>query len=94
MSKKNKNKQLQGEPMEEVLEEEVVEAQEESAPEEVPAPAADLVEFDSWWALRSPKIPRHHYKEIIKADMKARGMQKLATLAQYDEALAKYGIKL
>lgn len=95
MSKK-KNKQNQmGVIMEDSVEQSVEEVEQVETPAEVvEQPADDLVEFDSWWALRAPKIPRQHYKEIVKADMKARGVQRLSTIAQYDEALLKYGIKL
>ena len=63
MSSKNKYKNKQNQ-VEEVSQskdviEEVVKVEEEKVP---------VVEFDSWWALRSPQIPRHHHKEIIKAD--------------------------
>ena len=53
-----------------------------------------LVEFDAWFASRKSKIDGHHYKEIIMADMKARGVAMLNTMKAFDEALAKYGIKL
>lgn len=52
------------------------------------------VEFDGWWALRSGVIPAVHKKEIIKADFKGRKVPMVATIAEFDEALKKYGVKL
>lgn len=52
------------------------------------------VDFDGWYGARAPKIPKHHYKEIIKADFKARKIRAMATMAEFDEALRMYGIKL
>lgn len=53
-----------------------------------------LVDFDAWFSSRSKQIAGHHYKEIIMADMKARGVAMMNSMAKFDEALAKYGIKL
>jgi hypothetical protein len=52
------------------------------------------VDFDAWFALRKNKIPAHHHKEIIKADFKGRGLGQLETMANFDAALKKYGLKL
>lgn len=54
----------------------------------------ELLEFDAWYAQREELIPVHHYKEILKADFQARKMAAMSTMAQWDEALKKYGIKL
>lgn len=54
----------------------------------------EKVEFASWYALRSSKIPAHHYEEILRADFKSRKIKDMATLAEFDEALKAYGIKL
>lgn len=54
----------------------------------------ELVDFDAWFASRAARIDTHHYKEIIMADMKARGVAMQNSLAKFDEALGKYGIKL
>jgi hypothetical protein len=54
----------------------------------------ELVDFDAWFAARAARIPLHHYKEIILADMKARGVAMMNEMHKFDEALAKYGIKL
>jgi hypothetical protein len=53
-----------------------------------------LVDFDGWYALRRHQIPAQHHKEIIKADFKGRKIPVMGTIAQFDEALAKYGIKV
>jgi hypothetical protein len=57
-------------------------------------PAEDKVSFDLWYGARSKRIPSHHYKEILKADFKARMVPTLATMAEFDAALSKYGVKL
>lgn len=57
-------------------------------------PGEPRLEFDSWWAMRFDKIPAHHYKEIVKADMRARGLGHSESATTFDKALAKYGISL
>ena len=52
------------------------------------------VDFDVWYGVRSKHIPSIHYKEILKADFKGRKVPTKATMAVFDEALKKYGIKL
>jgi hypothetical protein len=52
------------------------------------------VSFDSWFFQRKDKIPKHHMKEVIFADFTARGLDKEATVEQYDKALRLYGIKI
>lgn len=52
------------------------------------------VSFESWFKKRKSQIPAVHKKEIIVADMKARGIGKEATMAEFDAALEKYGVKL
>lgn len=52
------------------------------------------VDFDAWYAMRANAIPRHHHKEIIKADFKARGLGQCESLNNFDDALRKYGVKL
>jgi len=54
----------------------------------------EQIDFASWYALRSSKIPAHHYEEILRADFKSRKIKDMATLAEFDEALKAYGIKL
>ena len=58
------------------------------------APAEEQYEFDAWYALREKKIPKHHYKEIIKADFKDRGLGAREGIKTFDAALEKYGLKL
>lgn len=64
--------------------------------EEAQEPQVEVskVDFDAWFAVRSPRIPKHHHKEIIKADFSARGIEQSESLEVFDEALRKYGIKL
>lgn len=95
MSRKNKNKQASVEnldttesaPVQEI-EVSLEEAQIEQEPVE------QLVDFDGWYALRRHQIPAQHHKEIIKADFKGRKVPVMGTITQFDEALAKYGIKV
>jgi hypothetical protein len=69
----------------------VTDSQEELAqPESQP----EKMEFDAWWASRSKSIPSIHHKEIVKADIMARGLSEEETAEDYDIALAKYGIKI
>jgi len=70
----------------------------EAAPEEVVdvAPEAEepKMQFDGWYALRSSVIPAIHKKEILKADFKGRKVSMVSTMAEFDEALKKYGVAL
>lgn len=68
----------------------------EVAAEEQPRKKADApkVQFDAWWAARASQIPAIHKKEIIRADMKGRKVPMVATMAEFDEALKKYGVML
>lgn len=54
----------------------------------------DKIEFNVWFAMREKKIPPQHMREIIWADFKGRGLKPKETLATYDAALLKYGLKL
>ena len=93
----SKNKNKQEEPKKQ---EEVAAVEEQAAPAVVvpavraPRAEAPKVQFDAWWAARSAAIPAVHKKEIIKADMKGRKVPMVATMAEFDEALKKYGVVL
>lgn len=52
------------------------------------------IDFNVWYAMREKKIPAQHLREIIWADFKGQGLSNKETLATYDAALAKYGVKL
>lgn len=52
------------------------------------------VDFDGWYALRKHLIPAIHKREILLADFKARKVPAEATMAEFDKALKKYGVKL
>lgn len=52
----------------------------------------DLIEFDIWWVMKSDAIPKHHMKEVIKADFKGRGLSNLETVETFDKALKAYGL--
>lgn len=94
MSKKNK----QAKNMElDVVEQAMNEAPEEKeAVVEQPRKRAEApkVEFDGWYAARRHSIPAIHKKEILQADFKGRKVPMVATMAEFDEALKKYGVKL
>jgi hypothetical protein len=57
-------------------------------------PEVEKVDFDGWYASRGPRIPRHHHKEILRADFAARGLGQCESLEDFDAALSKYGVKL
>ena len=57
-------------------------------------PEMTTMEFDAWYAIRGVAIPAHHHREILKADFRARGVSRMATLEDYDKALLAYGVKL
>jgi hypothetical protein len=91
MSKKWKHRDKDGrEVIEDVADDAVI--AEESAPEEVIE--IPMVDFDGWYGARRSRIPVHHHKEILKADFKARKMPVMGTMAQFDEMLKLYGVKL
>lgn len=52
------------------------------------------ISFDVWYAKVVDKIPAHHRKEVIKVDMKARGIEGLQTKEAWNKALELYGVKL
>ncbi len=52
------------------------------------------VAFNVWFAMREKKIPARHLREIILADFKGQGVSGNETIAAFDKALARYGIKL
>lgn len=75
-------------------ENQVVEAVEMAEEAEVQAAQEELVDFDTWFSDREASIPSQHRKEILKADFDARKVPAMATMADFDKALEKYGIKL
>ncbi len=96
MGKKNRQNRDAEEQIDQVEEIETVEETPQVEAEAVQAPKAEAVkvEFDGWWAARSSQIPAVHKKEIIKADFKGRKVPMVSTMADFDEALKKYGVKL
>jgi hypothetical protein len=52
------------------------------------------ISFDSWFHRRSERIPKGHYKEVIAASFRSMKVPMMATIAEFDEALAKYGLKI
>jgi acetyl-CoA carboxylase alpha subunit len=52
----------------------------------------DTMSFDQWWMLSQARKPlRPHMKEIVWADMKARGLSKKEPQAKYDAAMRLFG---
>lgn len=97
MSKKNRQaRDMELDVAEEAMDEasEVEIKVEEAKVEVKPKVESPKVEFDGWYALRSAAIPAIHKKEIIKADFKGRKVPMMGTIAEFDEALRMYGIKL
>ena len=93
-NKKYRNKMIEG--TEKTLSDGSTEATyvREEVLEEAAAPEAPKLDFDAWFASRGTKIPRHHRKEILRADFTARGLGQCESLADFDAALNKYGVKL
>lgn len=60
----------------------------------VPTETTPTVAFNVWFAMREKKIPARHLREIIWADFKGQGLSNNETIAVFDEALVKYGVKL
>ena len=71
-----------------------IKAMEEAKRKATPVKKDSTVSFNSWYHQRKHMIPKHHMKEIIWADMSARGMKEQATVEEFDKALELYGVKL
>jgi hypothetical protein len=52
------------------------------------------VNFDTWYYIRSPQIPERHRKEILLSYFKSLKMTINETMQAYDDALARYGVKI
>ena len=77
------------------LKDEIKEMESKKRLESTPVtPAEKKVSFDSWFHQRKSQIAKCHLKEIILADMTARGLTQEATMGEYDKALELYGVKL
>lgn len=54
----------------------------------------DKVSYDQWWMMIQKKVKlRPHLKEVIWADFKARGADKMEAEEKYDELLKMFGYK-
>ena len=52
----------------------------------------EQMSYDQWWMMAQGRQKmRPHLKEVIWADMKARGLSKKETKNKYDEALRLFG---
>jgi hypothetical protein len=54
----------------------------------------EMISFEEWYSLRKTLIPAHHHQEILVADFKGQKVPMVNTMAKFDEALNKYGVKL
>ena len=57
-------------------------------------PVVELVDFETWLSVRASKIPACHHREILKADFNARKVPVMASMAEFDAALKKYGVSI
>lgn len=71
-----------------------IKAMEDAKRKAAPVKQDKRMSFDSWYHQRKHKIPAQHLKELIWADMAARGVKKEATMEEFDKALGLYGVKL
>lgn len=95
MGKKFRNKEVAHNTLPDGSEESVYVREEyEEAEQAAPAPEVHKVDFDGWYGARASRIPAHHHKEILRADFKGRKVPVMASMAEFDEALKKYGVRL
>jgi hypothetical protein len=53
------------------------------------------IEFDQWWVIRSAELKQPiHVKEILRADAKARGLNKEEPISKWDWAARQFGLTL
>jgi Zn/Cd-binding protein ZinT len=53
-----------------------------------------LVDFDQWWSVRFPVLGQpSHLKDVLRADFKARKLNKLESLERWDWAARVFGLK-
>ena len=96
MSKKNSSKSKSSEAVEVAVDWAAIAALEKAAHqstavsvEEVP----QLVTFDEWWMSREQDINKpKHYKEILRVDAKARGLEKKELATRWDWAARQFGL--
>lgn len=74
---------------------EIKEMEAKKREETTPVAAAEKrVTYDSWYHQRKKQFAKCHSKEVIWADMSARGIKGKQTMGEFDKALELYGIKL
>jgi hypothetical protein len=55
--------------------------------------APELLTFDEWWMSREQEINKpKHYKEILRVDAKARGLEKKELAERWDWAARQFGL--
>ena len=99
MSKKNNSKLTSSETP--VVEEQVVDwaaiaAMEKAAHQSVAVSsfvAPELLTFDEWWMSREQDVNKpKHYKDILRVDAKARGLEKKELAERWDWAAREFGL--
>lgn len=71
-----------------------IKAMEDAKRKATPVQQDKKMSFNSWYHQRKAKIPKQHLKEVIWADMVARGLKDMSTMEEFDKALELYGVKL
>lgn len=71
-----------------------IKAMEDAKRKVTPAKQVATMSYDSWYHQRKSEIPKQHLKEVIWADMSARGIKNMSTMEEFDKALGLYGVKL
>lgn len=70
------------------------EAHKVAVEEKTPQQEEKAMSFEEWWLLRETDINKpNYYKEILKADFKARGLHKLEKTDKWDWAAKQFGLK-
>jgi hypothetical protein len=53
----------------------------------------NIISFDEWWLSREADLKKPSYfKEILKVDMKARGLSKKELVSKWDWAARQFGL--
>ena len=71
-----------------------IKAMEDTKRKVVPIKQDKTISYNSWYHQRKTSIPKQHLKEVIWADMSARGIKTESTVEEFDKALELYGVTL
>lgn len=98
MENENKSKKIDPELKRKIKEVEAKRREEAMASTKVtmiapPGQDVEKVSYDQWWMMLNGRMKiRSHLKEVIWADMKARGITKTESIETFDKALKLFGI--